>query len=235
MRSILALLATVVLACAASAAPAGAPDLAVAIVYDTSGSMKESIVAENGRRAPKFMVANAALGRVAKALEHYARGPQAEAPRQVEAALFTFSGEEAKQVLPLRPLDAKALETWAAGFQTPNGDTPLGKTLRAAAETLLKSKAARKHILVITDGINTKGPKPESVLPPLMKRASASGADLGIHFVAFDVDAKVFAPLRNQGVTIVSAANEQQLNAQLDYIIQKKILLEDEETPQSSK
>jgi hypothetical protein len=82
---------------------------------------------------------------------------------------------------------------------------------------------------VITDGMNTTGPKPEGVLPGLKRDATRTGLDLGVHFIAFDIDAKLFAPLKKQGVTVVSAADERQLTAQLDFILQKKILLEDEE------
>jgi hypothetical protein len=35
--------------------------------------------------------------------------------------------------------------------------------------------------------------------------------------------------LKRQGVTVVGAADEQQLNSQLQFILQQKILLEDEE------
>jgi len=52
-----------------------------------------------------------------------------------------------------------------------------------------------------------------------------------VHFIAFDVDAKVFASVKKQGATVVSASDEKQLNSQLEFILQKKILLEDEEPP----
>jgi hypothetical protein len=52
---------------------------------------------------------------------------------------------------------------------------------------------------------------------------------LSVHFVAFDVDAKVFDGVKKQGATVVGASNESQLEAQLKFILQRKILLEDEE------
>ena len=86
-------------------------------------------------------------------------------------------------------------------------------------------------MLVITDGMNTAGPDPAGVLPKLKMRAEQKQANLSVHFVAFDVDAKVFDPVKKLGATVVSAADEKQLNTQLDYIMQKKILLEEEEAP----
>jgi hypothetical protein len=45
----------------------------------------------------------------------------------------------------------------------------------------------------------------------------------------------VFSPVKKLGATVVSAANESQLNTQLDYILQRKILLEEEEVPGKAK
>lgn len=209
--------------------------LALAIVYDTSGSMKDPVRTSTGANAPKYTVANRALAGVAKALQSYASAGPADAPRQVSTALFTFQGEHARAAMPLKPLDAAALQGWAAGFRSPQGNTPLGESLKLATECVLKSSAGRKHVLVITDGLNTAGPKPETVLPALKKQAASKGSEVGVHFVAFDIDAKVFQPLKKQGVTVVSAADERQLTAQLDFILQKKILLEDEEPLKTEK
>jgi hypothetical protein len=52
---------------------------------------------------------------------------------------------------------------------------------------------------------------------------------IAFHFVAFDVDAKVFDSIKKQGATVVSAADEMQLDNQLEFILQRKILLEEEE------
>ena len=86
-------------------------------------------------------------------------------------------------------------------------------------------------MLVITDGINTAGPDPASVMPRLMQLAEQKRTTLSVHFVAFDVNAKVFEGVKKLGATVVSAADEAQLNRQLEFILQKKILLEDEEPP----
>jgi len=43
------------------------------------------------------------------------------------------------------------------------------------------------------------------------------------------VDAKVFDPIKKLGATVVAASDEKQLDTQLDFIVQRKILLEEEE------
>ena len=52
---------------------------------------------------------------------------------------------------------------------------------------------------------------------------------MSVHFVAFDTNAKVFDPVKKLGATVVSASDEKQLNTQLEFILQRKILLEEEE------
>lgn len=213
----------------ASSARAQADGVALAIVYDTSGSMKDPVRTAQGSRSPKYVIANRALSGVARALQKYADGESSGAPREVQTALITFQGEHARQSMPLKRLDAAALESFK--FSSPQGNTPLGESLKLAAHCILRSNLPRKHVLVITDGLNTAGPKPEAVLPDVKRQAASKGSDIQIHFVAFDIDAKVFQPLKKHGVTVVSADDERQLNAQLDFILQKKILLEDEEPP----
>jgi Mg-chelatase subunit ChlD len=140
-----------------------------------------------------------------------------------------FQGEGARQAIKFGPFDAEALRNWARHFSSPNGNTPLGNSLLMAGQCVLSSPLTHKHVLVITDGMNTAGPKPEAVMPQLRQLAGEKGTTLGIHFIAFDVDAKVFAPVRKLDATVVSAADEKQLDTQLQYILQRKILLEEEE------
>jgi hypothetical protein len=77
--------------------------------------------------------------------------------------------------------------------------------------------------------MNTVGPEPAAMLAKLQAEAIQKQTGVAVHFVAFDVDAKVFKGVKNLGATVVSAANESQLNTQLGFILEKKILLEDEE------
>jgi hypothetical protein len=77
--------------------------------------------------------------------------------------------------------------------------------------------------------MNTAGPDPASTIARLTKNADEKNATLFFHFIAFDVNANVFAPIKKQGATVVAAADEQQLNGQLEFILEEKILLEREE------
>jgi hypothetical protein len=203
--------------------------VALAIIYDTSGSMKEPVPDAAGGTAPKYVIANRALHEVTRQLQTFATNTASGAPRKIQAGLFIFQGEHAREVVKLGPLDASAFESFANHFSHPNGNTPLGNALTTAAHAVLDSPLSRKHVLVITDGLNTAGPAPQVVLPRLKKQAEQRHASFSVHFVAFDVDARQFAPLKSLGATVVGAADEKQLNSQLQLILQQKILLEDEE------
>ncbi len=226
----LALLTVLLLAGFQPATLRGAEEgIALAIIYDTSGSMKESVADAEGGTAPKYVIANRALLAVARQLEAFATNASTATPRKLNVGLFIFEGEHAREVVKLGPLDTATLERWASRFANPHGNTPLGNTLTTATRAVLNSPLSRKHVLVITDGLNTAGPTPSAVLPRLKQQAAQRDASFSVHFVAFDVDARQFASLKKLGATVVGAADEKQLNSQLQFILQQKILLEDEE------
>jgi von Willebrand factor type A domain len=211
------------------AAAADEDGVAIAIVYDTSGSMKESVKDEAGNPSPKYLIANRALVAIANRIQTFATNSPGTSPRKINAGLFVFQNDAPHAVLPFGPFDAAAITKWARGFSKPGGGTPLGNTLSAASSAVLDSGLTRKHVLVITDGMNTVGPNPDAVLPKLKQEAEKKQTGLSVHFVAFDVDAKVFAGVKRLGATVVGASNESQLNTQLEFILEKKILLEEEE------
>ncbi len=218
----------------AGATPAAAADedgVAIAIVYDTSGSMKDPVKDEAGKSTPKYLIANRALVAIADRIQSFATNGPTGSPRKINTGLFVFQKDGPHAAIPFGPFNAAALKAWARDFSAPNGGTPLGNTLNTAGRAVLKSGLTRKHVLVITDGMNTIGPDPANTLPKLQQEAAQKQTGLSVHFVAFDVDAKVFNGVRKLGATVVSASNESQLNTQLEYILEKKILLEEEEPP----
>jgi hypothetical protein len=205
--------------------------VALAIVYDTSGSMKEQVRDQHGKLSPKYVIANRALVAISNRIQTFVTNATTGSPRTVDAGLFVFDGTGAKQAVKFGPFEASSFQSWAQRFSAPVGGTPLGNALTAAGQTVLSSRLPRKHVLVITDGINTVGPDPAAVMPRLSQLAEQKQSRFSVHFVAFDVNAKVFDGVRKLGATVVGASDENQLNSQLEFILQKKILLEDEEPP----
>jgi hypothetical protein len=214
---------------------AGAEEgVALAIVYDTSGSMGDSVRDANGKMSPKYKIANRALESIAKQIQAFATKSGDGTVRKVHAGLYVFDGNGAKAAIPFGPFDATAMIDWAHRFSSPGSGTPLGTALETASREVLKSELSRKHVLVITDGMNTVGPDPSRTMPQIKREVEQKQTSLGIYFVAFDVNARVFDPLKKLGATVLGASDELQLNSQLGMIMQRKILLEDEEPPKKS-
>jgi hypothetical protein len=207
----------------------GEDGVAVAIVYDTSGSMHDPVRDISGKSVPKYVIANRALVAIAQQLERYATNSAGGAPRRIDAGLFVFAGDNAREAVKFGPLDRDALERFARTFSSPTGNTPLGNSVKKASEAVLKSPLPRKHVLLITDGMNTSGPAPDVVLGKMREHSKEQFDQVSVHFVAFDVDAQLFAGVKKLGATVVGAADEKQLNSQLEFIMQRKILLEEEE------
>ena len=205
--------------------------VAVAILYDTSGSMKETVRDAKGKQSPKYVIANRALIGIARHIQVFATNSASGSPRRIDAGLFIFDNNSAREVVKFGPFNESAFEEFAKDFSNPVGNTPLGNSLNVAARAVLNSPLSKKHVLVITDGMNTYGPQPSAVMPHLKQQAEQKKTGLSFHFVAFDVAAKVFDGVKKQGATVVAAADEKQLDTQLQFILAKKILLEDEEPP----
>jgi hypothetical protein len=219
----------------ANRAPAAMREgVALAIVYDTSGSMRDEVRDSAGKRSPKYRIANRALEAIAKQIQTYTAKPADGGSRPLEAGLFVFDGSGTRPVVPFGQFDGDAMISWARKFSSPGAGTPLGNALQSAGRTVLNSDLSQKHVLILTDGMNTVGPDPSTVLPGLLKQAEQKEAKLGVYFVAFDVDAKAFNSVKKQGAKVFAAGNEAQLNAQLQLILQREILLEEPETPKKN-
>jgi hypothetical protein len=200
--------------------------VALGILYDTSGSMADQVPNSHGSTSPKYVIANRALLAVVQQIQTFATNGVAGTPRKVDVGLYTFSRNGAQEVVKFGAFDAGAIQNWTTNFSKPSGGTPLGEALRTVSQAVLNSPQPRKHVLIITDGMNTVGPEPDTILPSLNKAADKQKTTLFVHFIAFDVKASVFAGVKRQGSSVASAADEKELNSQLDFILQNQILLE---------
>jgi Mg-chelatase subunit ChlD len=214
-----------------ASSPASEDGIALAIVYDTSGSMLEQVRDTSGKMAPKYQIANRALGAIIDRLEAVAASAPKDKPKRIYSGLVVFNGDHAAHAVKFGPFNAQLTRDWLKTFSRPQGSTPLGEAVRAAGEAVLASKLNRKHVLVLTDGMNTKGQDPSVIIPKLNQDAARKGTSVFFHFVALDVDEKAFANVKKLGATVVGAVDEKQLNSQLEFILQEKILLEEEEVP----
>jgi hypothetical protein len=190
--------------------------------------MLQTVRDADGRLTPKHVIAERALNAVLDRLTAVTAGTDAT---RIDAGLVVFQGDSAEQVVRLKRFDSRPFRAWLAEKYKARAGTPLGEAVRVAGEALLQSRLPRKHVLVITDGVNTRGPDPAATIPRLQQSASRQESALAFHFIAFDVNSTEFAGVKKLGATVVGAVDEKQLNSQLEFIVAKKILLEDEEAP----
>src|SRR4030095_2310334 len=99
--------------------------VALAIVYDTSGSMKEHVRDRNGKLSPKYVIANPALDAISKRIQTFAPTAATGGRRTIHAGLFVFDGTGAKQAVKFGPFEASTFQRWARSFSSPEGGTPL--------------------------------------------------------------------------------------------------------------
>ncbi len=194
--------------------------IAVAVLVDTSGSMKERVAGAGSERRPKIEIARSCLAKIVERMEGYA----AEDPKRVfELSLYAFSGNDAALLSPLGPPNAAAAERLLRTLK-PDGGTPIGDAVAKAHRDLARSGLNRRHVLVVTDGENTTGAAPGEVARAMaVLREDQRSA---VYIVAFDVNAAVFNDVKANGWSVFPAANESELGSALDALVGERILLE---------
>ncbi len=192
--------------------------IAVAVVLDNSGSMGN---AAPGDTRPKTDVARAAIATMLDATEGFIRA-HPDVPVKV-AMLWFASSRHVTTVLPVQAYSPDAVRAALHSIPRPSGGTAIGVALEVAREQLYRAGVFRKHILVVTDGVNTDGPAPDVVAREIWRRSQGG---VHLHVVAFDTDPGKFAFLHEVQGDLVGAGSGPALRAGLDEIYQQRILAE---------
>ena len=189
---------------------------AVAILIDTSGSMKDDA---EGDSRPKYVVAQEALEQTLDATEAFiARRPDFP----IKIGIYSFSSH-VRQLLPNQPYDRAAIRGALARVPRPGGGTAIGEAMYTARPDLYRSGVFRKYLLVVTDGENTAGRSPDEVAREIFEKSERA---VEIYFVAFDTSADRFAFLKQVQGDVIGAGNGAELRKALDEIYQGRILAE---------
>lgn len=188
---------------------------AVAILVDTSGSMAQPAPGD-GR--PKYVVAREALERMLDATDAFV-GRRPDFP--IKIGIYSFSSDVWLR-LPIQGY-SPAVRSALATLPPPGGGTAIGEAMYAARPDLYRAGVFRKYLLVVTDGENTSGRKPERVARDIWERSEGG---VQIHFVAFDTSPEKFAFLKEAGGDVIAAASGAELRQALDQIYQGRILAE---------
>jgi len=207
------------------------PGVAAAILMDVSGSMESKVLDSSGVSRAKIELArNNALRFLGQIQNFTSTHPD----QTVRVGIYEFSVRDrepaCREVVPLGELD---MDQARAAVQTkrPKGGTPIGDAMISVKKDLDRTGLTHEHILVVTEGENTRGYEPSDVVNAITRLPDAYRAS--VYFIAFDVAAEKFRAVRDAGGLVLSAANETDLQQTMDYILTGKILAEQPEAPQS--
>ncbi len=189
---------------------------AVAILIDTSGSMRDKAA---GDARPKFVVARDALEAMLDATDAFvAKRP--EFP--IKIGIYSFASS-VRILRPIQPYDRAAIAAALHDLPGPGGGTAIGDAMRAARPDLYHAGVFRKYILVVTDGENTTGRSPDDIAREIWRKSEGA---VQVYFVAFDTAPDKFAFLKEVGGDVFGAGTGAELRQALDGIYQGKILAE---------
>ncbi len=189
---------------------------AVAILVDTSGSMKDKAP---GDSRPKYEVAQEALEAMLDATDAFvARRPDFP----IKIGVYSFSSG-VRVLRPIQPYDRAAIRETLAHLPRPGGGTAIGEAMREARPDLYRAGVFRKYLLVVTDGQNTNGRNPEDVARDIWRKSEGG---VQTYFVAFDTSPEKFSFLKDAGGDVIGAGSGAELRTALDGIYQGKILAE---------
>jgi Mg-chelatase subunit ChlD len=189
---------------------------AVAILVDTSGSMRETAPGES---RPKHVVAREALEAMLDATDGFvAKRPDFP----IKIGVYSFSSG-VSTVLPLQLYNREAVRAALTRLPRPGGGTAIGEAMRSARPDLYRAGVFRKYLLVVTDGENTAGRSPDDVAREIFRKSEGA---VQTYFVAFDTGTEKFAFLKETGGDVIGANSGPELRTALDGIYQGKILAE---------
>jgi len=189
---------------------------AVAILVDTSGSMRER-VSDDGR--PKHVVAREAIEAMLDATDAFVK-KRPDFP--IKIGIYSFSSS-VRQLRRIEPYDRAAIAAALDDLPRPGGGTAIGDAMRTARPDLYHAGVFRKYILVVTDGENTTGRSPDQVAREIFGKSEGA---VQVYFVAFDTSPEKFAFLKETGGDVLGAGTGAELRQALDGIYQGRILAE---------
>jgi Mg-chelatase subunit ChlD len=203
--------------------------VAVAVLMDVSGSMSEAVRGTSGAPAAKIEIARRSILDVLRKTDAFAK---AHPEKRVFLGVYEFSslgqGPTCRKVIPLQAPDLTAAEAAVARMRA-GGNTPIGDAIITAKHDLDKTGFTHLHVLVVTDGENNQGYSPGDVVNAISRLDETRRAS--VYFIAFDVAAEKFNAVRENGGLVLSAANAQELQQTLDYVLAGKILAEQPAAP----
>ncbi len=202
--------------------------LSILIAVDCSGSMGE--YPANDKTKLKYIQASESFTEIVSFFERYLNERKSKDKLKLKLGLMRFNSN-VEVIFPVTEMNAEEFRKFKEkssnpDFFSPSGYTAVGLTIEKGTELLMQSGTVFKSLIIITDGENTSGIEPETVLDAVYNnRNNASTKDFPVitsnvlvSFIAFDVDSSVFGGMNRLGARITSAGNKEELLSSLKNI-----------------
>ena len=189
---------------------------AVAILIDTSGSMKERAPGDSRQ---KHVVAREAIEAMLDATDAFL-ARRSDFP--IKIGVYSFSSG-VRTLRSIEPYERESVRAALARLPGPGGGTAIGDAMREARPDLYRAGVFRKYLVVVTDGENTNGRSPENVAREIFTKSQGG---VQVYFVAFDTSPEKFGFLKDAGGDVIGANTGAELKTALDGIYQGRILAE---------
>jgi hypothetical protein len=188
--------------------------LGVMFCVDVSPSMNDRVGGER-----KIDASKAAMKQVIQQLERWTQD-KANANKVLKVGLIAFSGR-ADVVRPLEPFNKAALENAINNLQLGNA-TAIGDAMILGSQELLRGGVENKALIVLTDGENNRGVRPDWVMKALHgnhNNLNVPTDDIKVFLVAFDIQASRFNEVRSAGAAVLESRDK----AALDKILKETV------------
>lgn len=192
----------------------------IVILIDVSGSMASSVKNEQGADEPKISIARRNVNRIAENIDKYCKD---HPDKNVQICIATFNSETSVIVMPSKP-DLAAIKAAVEKIDA-GGGTQIGDAMLEGKRLMDGARLRNIHIITVTDGENGGGADPADVTMAFKKLEQPPS----VYLIGFDVDSSVYKPVKDAGALVLSAADEASLKTSLNFVFEKKILLEKEE------
>jgi Mg-chelatase subunit ChlD len=200
--------------------------LSILVAIDVSGSM-DDYPKNAGDNKEKYKIASESLTEIVNFIHDFYKKNIKNENMKLKFGLIKFN-EKPSVLFDMKEMSEENFKeiiniTSDTDNFSPGGNTAIGRTLAEGAEIIAQSGTIFKSFIVITDGENTRGDKPELVLKALVENKNNKNTkdipvltnNILVSFVGFDIDSNVFSNLGNIGSRITSASNKEELNTSL--------------------
>jgi uncharacterized protein YegL len=196
-----------------------ADTVGIMFCVDVSPSMNDRVGGER-----KIDVSKAAMKQVLGQIEQFAQKPE-NAKKQLKVGLIAFSGR-ADVIRPLEAFNKTALERAVDNLQIGNA-TAIGDAMILGSQELLRAGVESKALIVLTDGENNRGVRPDWVMHALRNNhnnVQAPTDDVKVFLLAFDIQASKFNEVKAAGAQVLESKDKPALEKIMTQTVEEVLL-----------